>query len=82
MLARAKGRDFYDAMFLLQQTAPDYGYLASSNGIHNLEELKRAVVLSLAKVDLSVKQRDFEHLLYSKDNSRRILGFSEFIKSL
>lgn len=28
MLARGKGRDFYDVMFLLSQTNPDYSFLA------------------------------------------------------
>ena len=40
MLSRRKGRDFYDAMFLLAQTQPDYSFLAEKLNIHNLEELK------------------------------------------
>ncbi|NCC26394.1 MAG: hypothetical protein EOM25_14540, partial [Deltaproteobacteria bacterium] len=82
MLARGKGRDYYDVMFLLSRTEPDYRFLGSSLGIHNLSELKAAVETSLQTVDLRQKQKDFEHLLFHRDNSRRILHFAAFIRSL
>jgi predicted nucleotidyltransferase component of viral defense system len=43
LLSRQKGRDFYDVMFLLAQTAPDYAFLTARCGIRNLPELKSAV---------------------------------------
>ncbi|KAA6315072.1 hypothetical protein EZS27_034414, partial [termite gut metagenome] len=42
MLARAKGRDFYDLMFLLSQTKPDYDFLSKRCGIGNWQEFKEA----------------------------------------
>src|SRR5690606_15563625 len=42
MLARAKGRDFYDLLFLLSQTKPDYDFLLARCGISNLKEFKEA----------------------------------------
>ena len=82
MLNRGKGRDFYDVMFLLSQTKPDYSFLATRCGIHDLQELKSAVDKSLQSVNLHHKQRDFDHLLLHRDTSKRILNFSEFIHSL
>jgi hypothetical protein len=82
MLNRGKGRDYYDAMFLLAQTPPDYGFLAARGGIGDLPQLKAAVAASLRSVDLNQKRRDFEHLLFHRDNSQRILHFAEFIQSL
>lgn len=82
MLDRSKGRDYYDVMFLLPQTKPDYSFLASCCGIHDLQELKAAVDKSLQSVDLRHKQMDFEHLLLHHDTSKRILHFYEFIHSL
>jgi predicted nucleotidyltransferase component of viral defense system len=82
MLARGKGRDFYDIMFLLAQTKPDYDFLAARCGIRNLPELKVAVGECLRSVDLPQKQRDFEHLLFHHENSKRILHVGEFINSL
>ena len=82
MLSRGKGRDYYDVMFLLSRTEPDYQFLVNRFAIHNLAELKAAVEKSLQAVDLRRKQKDFEHLLFHHDNSRRILHFAEFIRSL
>ena len=82
LLNRQKGRDFYDAMFLLGQTEPDYGYLAAKWGIHNKEELKAALTEIVANTDLNVKSKDFEHLLFNRINSDKILRFGEFAKTL
>lgn len=82
MLARGKGRDYYDVMFLLSQTPPDYSFLQARCGIGNLAELKKAVEASLRSINLNHKQRDFEHLLFHRENSRRILHVGEFIRSL
>lgn len=82
LLARGKGRDFYDAMFLLAQAQPDYRYLKARCGIGSSEELKNAVCAMLQTVDLNVKKRDFEHLLFNRRNSDKILHFGEFIDSL
>jgi len=80
MLSRAKGRDFYDVMFLLAQTRPDYSFLTEKLNIRNLEELKISVLKILKTVDLNMKKRDFEHLLFNKRNSERILSIGEFIQ--
>lgn len=82
MLARAKGRDFYDLMFLLSQAKPDYDFLSRRCGIHNLQEFKQTTIQLLKTVDLKKKQKDFEHLLFNKVNSERILRFGEFVDSL
>lgn len=82
LLSRSKGRDFYDVMFLLNRTTPDYSFLKAKHAITNLLELKRAFEDTLAKVNLSNKSKDFEHLLFEKRNSSRILSFGEFVEEL
>lgn len=82
MLSRQKGRDFYDVMFLLALSKPDYSFLSQRSGISNLQELKKAVEIMLNTVDLKKKTRDFEHLLFNKNNSKRILYFKEFFLEL
>lgn len=82
LLTRQKGRDFYDAMFLLGQTEPDYEYLATKRDIHNKEELKEALFNTIENTDLKKKYRDFEHLLFNKANAERVLRFSEFVKEV
>ena len=80
--SRAKGRDFYDALFLLSQTKPNYDFLTKKQDIHNLTELKTKLTETTEKVDLLQKSKDFEHLLFNKENKDKILNFSEFIKKL
>ncbi len=82
MLSRAKGRDFYDLIFLLSQASPDYGFLAKRSGIKNLSEFQNAAKELLKSVDLSKKQKDFEHLLFNQASSAKILRFGEFVNSL
>jgi predicted nucleotidyltransferase component of viral defense system len=82
LLNRAKGRDFYDAIFLLGQTEPDYVYLTAKCGIHDRAELREALLKVVAKTDLTAKSRDFEHLLFNKNNIRKVLLFREFTDSL
>lgn len=82
LLSRAKGRDFYDALFLLSLTKPNYDYLSKKQDIHNLSELKVKLTETIAKIDLQRKSKDFEHLLFNRENKNKILNFSEFIKRI
>lgn len=82
LLTRAKGRDFYDAMFLMAQTEPDYDFLQARGGVGNLAELKSAVKKRLEETNLDIRKKDFEHLLFNPNNSERILRFGEFMDSL
>jgi predicted nucleotidyltransferase component of viral defense system len=82
MLNRQKGRDFYDAMFLLSQTMPDFKFLSKRCGISSLDELKQSAEKLFETIDLKNKERDFEHLLFNKNNSTRILRAPEFFKTL
>jgi len=75
LLSRAKGRDFYDTMFLMQQAQPSYEFLSARIGISTPNELKCAIAKKLAETELKVKMRDFEHLLFNPSNAGRILHF-------
>jgi predicted nucleotidyltransferase component of viral defense system len=79
LLERGKGRDFYDLMFLLGQAKPDYDFLAKRIGINNAAELKSEVTKLIKITDLKTKAKDFEHLLFNKENNKRILRFEEFL---
>ena len=82
LLSRAKGRDFYDTMFLLQQIEPDYQYLAKKHNIKNKAALKTAFFDLTEKTDLKMKSQDFEHLLFNKTKSQKVLLFNDFVESL
>ena len=81
LLVRAKGRDFYDTIFLWQRTEPDYSFLKSRSGIGGSDELREALKVLISQTDLDLKRRDFEHLLFQSARSEQILHFGEFVKS-
>jgi predicted nucleotidyltransferase component of viral defense system len=82
LITRQKGRDFYDCIFLLGQTQPDFDFLQARHGIGKMDELKVMLAGLVQHIDLEIKSRDFQHLLYNSLNSRRILAFGEFVESL
>jgi predicted nucleotidyltransferase component of viral defense system len=82
LLARRKGRDFYDAMFLLAQSPPNYDDLMQKPRIRDWQTLKAALLQVCAETDLSRKSQDFEHLLFPNSNSDKIQHFADFIRSL
>lgn len=82
LLSRQKGRDFYDCMFLLSQTTPNYQFLNEKHGISNLQELKAAIFSMLENINLKNKSKDFEHLVFNQSSANKILHFREFINEL
>jgi predicted nucleotidyltransferase component of viral defense system len=79
LLSRAKGRDFYDVLFLLSQTKPNFDYLTQKKQISNISNLKEKINDLLEQIDLKHKSKDFEHLLFNKMNAEKIIHFKEFI---
>lgn len=82
VLNRGKGRDFYDLMFLMQRTKPDYAFLEQKNGISNQAQLITQLIKKVESTDLLHKRRDFEHLLIEKSDSDRIMWFGDFVRNL
>ena len=82
ILSRQKGRDFYDAIFLLSKAKPNMDFLRARTGISSIEELKNAVSERLKGIDMSQKQRDFSHLVFNELNAGRIQQFADVIASL
>ena len=82
IMARAKGRDFYDAIFLLSKTRPNIDFLKARTGISSMEELKAALDERLKDVDLNQKKRDFGHLLFNEANAERILQFHDVVTAI
>ena len=82
ILARAKGRDFYDAIFLLSKTKPNMDFLYAKTGITSIEGLKSAVTEQLHDIDLNQKKRDFSHLVFNEQHSERILQFPDVVADL
>lgn len=82
ILSRQKGRDFYDAIFLLSKTKPNMEFLQKRVGIHSIDQLRLAVDDKLKEIDLNQKKRDFQHLLFNDSNADRILSFKNSLSAL
>jgi len=82
ILSRQKGRDFYDAIFLLSKTRPNLEFLSARAGISSTGELKTAIAERLKEIDLNQKKRDFSHLIFNEQNAERILQFPNVVAAL
>lgn len=82
VLNRGKGRDFYDLMFLLQRSEPDYDFLEQKSDICNKAQLVTELIKKIESTDLSRKRRDFEHLMIEKTDAERILRFGDLLRNL
>ena len=80
MLERQKGRDFYDCIFLMGKTLPNWNYLSEKFGINSPGELEDRILESCKTVDFSLKARDFNKLTFDQNESQKILLFPEYIK--
>lgn len=82
ILSRQKGRDFYDAIFLLSKTKPSISFLRERVGIESIDELKDAIAKKLLDVDLNVKKKDFVHLLLNMNKADSILEFAGVVSKM
>ena len=82
ILSRQKGRDFYDAIFLLSKTKPNMDFLQTRSGISFMDDLKASLADRLKDIDLNQKMRDFSHLVFNAQNAERIMHFPDVVASL
>ena len=82
ILARGKGRDFYDTIFLLSKTKPNIDFLRERSSVDSIDALKSAVMDRLKDIDLNQKKRDFVHLLFNESNAQRIISFGDIVASM
>jgi predicted nucleotidyltransferase component of viral defense system len=77
---RNKGRDFYDIVFLLKNTLPDYNYLKQKLNISNPEELKGRVLELCERINLNEMASDVEPFLFDPVETRVIQLFPDYIR--
>jgi len=77
---RAVGRDFYDAVFLAGKASPDFAYLKERVGIKDREGLKSALLERCSKLDFKILSRDVEQFIFSPEDAKKVLLFSEYVR--
>jgi len=80
VLERAKGRDYYDFIFLSGLTEPDFGYLDMKFGIKDHVQLYKRILDSCESIDFEMKSRDFEKLVFDQAETKKVLLFKEYIR--
>ncbi|MCF7794945.1 nucleotidyl transferase AbiEii/AbiGii toxin family protein [Patescibacteria group bacterium] len=79
---RAKGRDFFDIIFLLQKTKPNYRYLIKKVNIKNNKDLKQKLLTYLNSINLEDLTEDVEPFLFNPENSKKIIMFRKYIEQI
>ncbi len=79
---RPKGRDFFDVVFLLGKTKPNYGFLKLKLSLSNPAELKQHLLEVCEKLDFQELAIDVKPFLFEDKDAKRVLLFPEFIKAV
>ncbi len=79
---RAKGRDFFDVIFLLALTGPNYQYLKLKLDINNYTELKERLVKKVDEINLNEIIKDVEPFLFSSADAKKIKLFGQYINQI
>lgn len=77
-----KGRDFYDVVFLLAKTRPNYDYLQLKIQVRNEKELKDKLLSLDGKVNFKDLAGDVEQFLFNPEDSKKVTLFLKYIKSV
>ncbi len=75
-----KGRDFFDASFLLARTKPNYAYLELKLGTSTPETLREKMVAAVDQIDLDAAARDVQPFLFQPQDVARVREFGAFIR--
>jgi len=79
---RSKGRDFYDILFLLNKTKPNFDFLKVKVGIKNSDELKQRILDRCRETDMQEMANDVSSFLIKPEEKNNILLFPDFIKQV
>ncbi|MDP1884820.1 MAG: nucleotidyl transferase AbiEii/AbiGii toxin family protein [Candidatus Moranbacteria bacterium] len=76
-----KGRDFFDTVFLLAKTSPNYEYLQLKLKVKNGKELREKLLGLENKINLNDLAEDVEPFLFNPSDAKKVMFFMEYIKS-
>lgn len=75
---RAKGRDFFDIMFLCGMTKPNYAYLTCKTGVKNEVELRAYMAEKTADYNFGALAKDVAPFLFRASDMHLIEKFPEY----
>lgn len=78
---RPKGRDFFDTIFLLGRTKPNYDFLNFRLKIPNGDTLRSHLTSVCSKFDFKQLGQDVKPFLFKSSDINRIIQFPDYIKT-
>lgn len=75
---RAKGRDFYDLRFILQQVKPDYDYLYDRFSIESPQALRSLVSNRINTLDFELLAKDVAPFLMRREDIETVRRFPSY----
>lgn len=76
--SRAKGRDFYDIVFLLEQnTKPNYKYLKQKIDINHVEDLRAYIMEKTEPYNFSELADDVKRFLFDDNSIQKVTRFRD-----
>lgn len=77
-----KGRDFFDTVFLLSKTKPNYDYLKLKIKVNDGKELKNKLLALEDRVNFKALAGDVEQYLFNAEDSKKVTLFIKYIKDI
>lgn len=80
---RSKGRDFFDAIFLLSKDIkPDYNFLRMKLGIGDSRELKTKILDTCSKLNMKAMADDVTPFLFNAADAKKVELFEKYLKQV
>ena len=79
---RAKGRDFYDIVFLSSLAKPNFEYIKIKLGAKDVESLRKKLLDRIKALDFKELGRDVKPFLFNADDVRKVELFPEFLAQI
>jgi predicted nucleotidyltransferase component of viral defense system len=77
---RPKGRDFFDTVFLLGKTGPNYEFLEQKLKLSDPSQLRQHLIEVCRNLDFQELAKDVQPFLFNPEDIRRVLLFPEYVK--
>lgn len=79
---RAQGRDYFDVVFLLARTKPNYAYLSAVMNIPDAQALRERMQARVDGLDMNSLAKDVEPFLFNPLDSKKVSLFREFWRAV
>ncbi len=77
-----KGRDFFDTVFLMGKTKPNYDFLEKRMNISTSESLREHLISTCKVLDFAMLANDVQPFLFNPEDMKRVTMFPKYIETV